>query len=164
MSLAEAVLQELKKCDVHWLTWLPDSETSTMYQLITSDPDLHLVQVCREDDAIGVCSGLLKGGAKAAVLIQNTGLMNAVDALRGIPIRERQPMLLLVGYRGYRGLVEKAAVVDTAAIYTEPLLNAYGVPYYLIDGPAQIERISLAYAEAERRKGPVVALITREYE
>lgn len=163
MSLAKLVLAELKKCNVHWITWLPDSETSTMYDLIAKDPDLQLIQVCREDEALGVCYGLLLGGQQAIVMIQNTGLMNAVDALRGIPIRMKQPMLLLVGYRGYQGMVEQAPRVDTAAVYTEPLLQAFNVPYYLVHNSEDADQISQAYEEAQRTSSPVVVLITREY-
>ncbi|MCZ7568821.1 MAG: thiamine pyrophosphate-binding protein [Ardenticatenaceae bacterium] len=164
MSLAEAILTELKAVGVRWLTWLPDSETKAMYSLIADDPDLRLVQVCREDEAVGVCYGLLKGGARAAVMIQNTGMMNAVDAIRGIPLRMQQPMLLLVGYRGYEGMVRQAANVDTAAIYTEPLLQALKIPYYLVHSAEDAGKIGAASREAEQTSGPAVVLITREYE
>jgi sulfopyruvate decarboxylase TPP-binding subunit len=164
MALAEAILTGLKGCGIRWVTWLPDSETRTMYSLISADPELNLVGVCREDEAVGVCYGLLKGGASAAVMIQNTGLMNAVDAIRGIPIRMRQPMLLLVGYRGYRGLSEGAPMVDTAARYTEPLLKALDIPYAMVHTADDVAAIPAAYAEAERRCGPSVVLITREYD
>jgi sulfopyruvate decarboxylase alpha subunit len=164
MALAESILDELKKCNVRWITWLPDSETSTMYRLITADPDLKLVGVCREDEAVGICSGLIKGGAAAAVMIQNTGLMNAVDAIRGIPIRSQLPMLLLVGYRGYRGMVEKAARIDNAATFTEPLLKALDIPYWMVHSREDAPRIQEAYREAQRRCGPAVVLITKEYE
>ncbi|MCE7988606.1 MAG: hypothetical protein DYG89_46210 [Caldilinea sp. CFX5] len=163
MALAEAIVSELKTCGVQWVTWLPDSETDTMYKLITGDPAMRLVQVCREDEAFGVCSGLLKGGAKAVVMIQNTGLMNAIDALRGIPIRLCQPMLLLVGYRGYKGMVEHAQRIDNAATFTEPLLNAFQVPYYLVHSAGDAAKIRLAYTEAQQRQGPVAVLITREF-
>lgn len=163
MSLATLVLTELKKCGVRWIAWLPDSETRTTYDLMVQDTELGLVQVCREDEAIGVCYGLLKGGAQAVVMIQNTGLMNAVDAVRGIPLRMRQPMLLLVGYRGYRSMLESTGVADNAALLTEPLLKAFQLPYFLVNGSEDVGKIGEAYQEAQRSSGPVVVLITREY-
>ena len=164
MSLAQAILAELKKCGVNWITWLPDSETGTTYKLMKSDPEICTVGVCHEAEAVGVCYGLLKGGARAAVMIQNTGLMNAVDAIRGIPIRMQQPMLLLVGYRGYRGLIEKAPKVDNAATFTEPLLQALKIPYYMVHTEGEAGVVSQAYAEAQRTLGPVVVLMTKENE
>ncbi len=164
MSLEEAIVASLKQCGIRWVAWLPDSETRTMYNLITGDPELRLVGVCREDEAVGVCYGLLKGGATAAVMIQNTGLMNAVDAIRGIPIRMRQPMLLLVGYRGYRGLRDGAPKVDNAASFTEPLLKALDIPYAIVQSPADVGAIPAAYAQAQERCGPAVVLVVREHE
>ncbi len=164
MSLEQAILSELKTCGVRWITWLPDSETSTMYRLITADPEFCLVGVCREDEALGVCYGLLKGGERAAVMIQNTGMLNAMDAIRGIPLRMKQSMLLMVGYRGYRGMIEKSPNVDNVALVTEPILQALNIPYYLVHHESDAGKIGQAYAEAQRTSGPVVVLITREYE
>lgn len=164
MALAQAILAELKRCGIRWITWLPDSETGTMYKLIMADPELHLVGVCREDEALGICYGLLKGGERAAVMIQNTGLLNAMDALRGIPLRMKQPMLLLVGYRGYRGMLEKSSQVDNAALVTEPILQALHIPYYLVHQESDAPKIGQAYADAEHTCGPAVVLIAREFE
>lgn len=163
MSLAASILTELKQCGVRWITWLPDSETSTMYDLITADPDLDLVGVCREDEAVGICYGLLLGGQRAVVMIQNTGLLNAVDAIRGMPILMKKPMLFLVGYRGYKGMIAKAARIDNVAIFTEPLLKALNIPYYLLDGRQDIHIVSQAYQQAQDICGPVVVLITKEF-
>jgi sulfopyruvate decarboxylase TPP-binding subunit len=95
-------------------------------------------------------------------MIQNTGLMNAVDALRGIPIRMKQPMLLLVGYRGYRRMLQNPEKADSATLYTEPLLQAFKVPYYLVRNPHDTRQISAAYEEAQRTCGPVAVLISQE--
>ena len=164
MSLAQSILSELKKCGVRWITWLPDSETATMYSLVIRDPDLRLIGVCREDEAIGICYGLLKGGERAVVMIQNTGMMNAMDAIRGIPMRMQQAMLLMVGYRGYRGMIEKASRVDNVSVFTEPLLQALKIPYFLVHSRDDAPKIRQAYEEAQRTSGPTVVLITREDE
>ena len=162
MSLEQAILSELKKCGVRWITWLPDSETIAMYEMVTNDPDIQFVQVCRENEAFGVCYGLQLGGEKAVVMIQNTGLMNAVDALRGIPIRMQHPMLLLIGYRGYKGMVENSPKVDNAATFTEPLLQAFNVPCHLFRTADDAHYISEAYEEAQRTRGPVAILVSQE--
>jgi sulfopyruvate decarboxylase TPP-binding subunit len=162
MSLERLILSELKQCGFQWIVWLPDSETRTMYDLMRDDPELRLVQVCREDEAVGICYGLLKGGQRAAVMIQNTGLMNAIDAIRGIPIRMRQAMLLLIGYRGYRTMVGKTDPVDNAAVFTEPLLQALQIPYYLIRTSADVGKLRQAYEQAQRMCAPAAVLVTRE--
>ncbi|MEM7345841.1 MAG: thiamine pyrophosphate-binding protein [Chloroflexota bacterium] len=162
MSLEQAILTELKKCGIRWLAWLPDSETIAMYEAVMNDPDIQFVQVCRENEAFGVCHGLQLGGERAAVMVQNTGLMNGVDALRGICLRMKQPMLLLVGYRGYRFKLENPAYEDNAPTFTEPLLQAFNVPCHLVQTQEDVEKISQAYEQAQQMSGPIAVLITQE--
>jgi sulfopyruvate decarboxylase TPP-binding subunit len=190
MARAQAVHDELRKCGIECLVWLPDSETRTMFDVLKSDPNLQLVQVCREDEAVSVYFGLYIGGKEAAVLIQNTGLMNAVDAIRGSVLANKIPMLLMVGYRGYKGmlesvakaaagfvdrhlpagssgprnLIERAAAVDSAATYTEPLLKGLGIPYYILNSDDDVGYISEAYRRSKEISGPVAVLVGREYE
>ena len=68
--------------------------------------------------------------------------------------------LMMVGYRGYtRHGVNK----DTAATYTERFLNAFDLQYYLVENNTDAERITVAFEEAQRRKGPVVILVADEF-
>jgi sulfopyruvate decarboxylase subunit alpha len=164
MARAQAVHEELRKCGIECLVWLPDSETRTMFDVLKADPDLQLVQVCREDEAVSVYFGLYIGGKEAAVLIQNTGMMNAVDAMRGSVLANKIPMLLMVGYRGYKGMVERAASVDTAAIYTEPILKGLGIPYYIVNSDEDVGYISQAHQQSKAISGPVAVLMGKEYE
>ncbi|MBV9555020.1 MAG: hypothetical protein JO032_19755, partial [Alphaproteobacteria bacterium] len=52
---------------------------------------------------------------------------------------------------------------DTAATYTEPFINAYGLDYYLVESDADASRISVAFEEAKKTKRPVVVLVGDEY-
>ena len=164
MTIEQNILAELKKTGVGWITWLPDSETKTMFEEMSEDSEINVVQVCHESEAIGVCYGLSKGGAGAAVMIQNTGLNNAVDAIRGIPMYMKQPMLLIIGYRGYVGMVEEREQIDSAAVHTEPILQALNIPHHLIRTEDDVDVISLAHADAERTSGPAAVLIVNDEE
>ena len=57
-----AIISELKKNDVTHVVWLPDSETNFMYQLLTNEPSLDLVPVCREGETMAIAAGLWVGG------------------------------------------------------------------------------------------------------
>ena len=56
-----AVVEELKKNDISHVVWLPDSETNFMYQLLTNEPTLDLVPVCREGETMAIAAGLWIG-------------------------------------------------------------------------------------------------------
>src|SRR5919108_5199768 len=79
----ETVLAEMKKHGVTHVVWLPDSETNWLYLLMKAEPSLTLVPVSREGLAFSTAAGLAVGGATPIILIQNTGLMESGDSLRG---------------------------------------------------------------------------------
>jgi sulfopyruvate decarboxylase TPP-binding subunit len=156
----ESVLAEMKKNGVTHVVWLPDSETNWLFLLMQEDPSLTLVGVNREGLAFSAASGIYAGGKTPLILIQNTGLMESGDSMRGWTIQMEVPVVLMVGYRGYtRHGVNK----DTAADYTERFLHAFNIKYFLIEGDADADRISIAYAEAKRTKRPVAVLVSDEY-
>src|SRR5260370_37468172 len=95
----QLVLDEMKKNGVTHVVWLPDSETNFLYQLMQADPSLQLVPVSREGLAFSIAAGLATGGQTPAILIQNTGLMESGDSLRGCATRLQIPAVMMVGYR-----------------------------------------------------------------
>ena len=156
----ETVLAEMKKNGVTHVVWLPDSETNWLYLLMKEDSSLTLVGVNREGLAFSAAAGIAAGGKRPLILIQNTGLMESGDSLRGWAIGLNVPVVLMVGYRGW---TRHGVNSDTAADYTERFLNAFGVKYYLVEGDADAQRISIAFEEANKTKRPVAVLVADEY-
>ena len=104
--------------------WLPDSETNFLYVLMKAEPSLTLVAVAREGLAFSTAAGLATGGKTPIILIQNTGLMESGDSLRGWGLGLNIPVVLMIGYRGW---TRHGVTTDTAAVYTERFLNAFGI-------------------------------------
>lgn len=158
---AARVLDELKKCGVTHIVWLPDSEAGFMYEAMMSQHEITLVPICREGEAISVAAGLIVGGKKPVVLHQNTGFFESGDSVRGIALDLKLPLLMLLGYRGWR---RDAPMTDSAAIYLEPILDTWGIKYYLVETDQDVAKISLAYKEALETNRPVSILIGKEYQ
>ena len=156
----ETVLAEMKKNGVTHVVYLPDSETNWLYLLMKADPAIRLVGVNREGHASSIAAGLWLGGAKPLILIQNTGMLESGDSIRGWLMTLNVPIVLLVGYRGW---TRHGVTTDTAATYTEPFINAYGLNYYLVESDADAPRISVAFEEAAKTSRPVVVLVGDEY-
>lgn len=156
----EVVIAELKQHGITHVVWLPDSETNFLYLLMKAEPSLTLVPVSREGHAFSTAAGLFVGGAKPVILIQNTGLMESGDSLRGWALGLNIPVVLMVGYRGWTRHGQNA---DTAATYTEPFLNAFNIKYYLVEHDGDAPRIAWAFEEAEQTKRPVAVLVGDEY-
>ena len=156
----EMVLEEMKKNGVTHVVWLPDSETNWLYLLMQAEPSLRLVPVSREGLAFSMAAGVSVGGKIPIILIQNTGLMESGDSLRGWGLGLNIPVVLMVGYRGW---TRHGITQDTAAAYTERFLHAFGINYYLVETSADAPRISVAFEEAKKTKKPVAVLVGDEY-
>jgi sulfopyruvate decarboxylase subunit alpha len=156
----ETVLRHMKANGVTDVVWLPDSETNWLYLLMQAEPSLRLIGVTREGHACAIAAGLAAGGRKPMILIQNTGLMESGDSIRGWLLGFNIPIVLMVGYRGW---TRHGVNQDTAATYTERFLHAFNLDYYVVESDADADRISIAFAQATCAKRPVVVLVGDEY-
>jgi sulfopyruvate decarboxylase TPP-binding subunit len=93
-------------------------------------------------------------------LIQNTGVLESGDSIRGLGLDIGQPLVMLIGYRGWdrHGLTR-----DSAAKYIEHILHAWGLEYYLVEVDDDAHRISLAFQRAEETSKPVAVLLGTEF-
>ena len=155
-----SIIAELKKNNVTHVVWLPDSETNFMYEQLLTEPHLDLVPVCREGETVAIAAGLWVGGKKPVVLIQNTGVLESGDSIRGLGLDVNQPLVMLIGYRGWD---RHGVTSDSAARYIEHILHAWGISYYLIEVDGDAPRVSLAMEEAVRTSKPVAVLVGTEY-
>jgi len=174
---ARAVLSALKACGVTHVVSLPDNSSAALLTLLSSEDSLRLVRVTREGEAFAVASGLWIGGSVPAVVVQNTGFLESGDAFRGTAQRMRIPLLCLIGYRGYARITRSAAQLasgpgeadefsrpdrDSAALVTEPTLQAWRLPFDFLHSDADVEKISAAFARAQAESRPVALLVTTD--
>ena len=156
-----AIIDQFKKNGVSHVVWLPDTETNFMYNQIIADDDLQLVPISREGESMPIAAGLWIGGKKPVVLIQNTGMFEAGDSIRGMGVDLGIPMVMMVGYRGWMG--EGGEMTDSAGVFTEPILNAWGIDYYMVETDDDVDNISAAFERAERERTLVACLLGAEY-
>jgi sulfopyruvate decarboxylase TPP-binding subunit len=152
-----AVLAALKSAGITHVVWIPDSDIGRWEAALSSDPDLRLIRVCREGEAMAIAAGLLLGGKRPLVLIQCTGLFEAGDSLRNIVHDLRLPIFLVVGVRNLLAH-RQGTTTDNCPVFTEPILTAWRIPYTLLDerhGPADLVA-AYQQARAEGRPGAVL--------
>ncbi len=156
----ETLVEEFRKNGVTHVVTIPDSETNYLYELMLEQDWLDVVPVSREGETMGVALGLNVAGKTPVCLIQNTGMMESGDSIRGMALDAGFPLVMVVGYRGW---TRRGKTPDTAATYTEPFLNAFRINYYLVEHDADGDRISEAFVEARDTRRPVVVLVGDEY-
>jgi sulfopyruvate decarboxylase TPP-binding subunit len=141
-------------CDAgfDFFTGVPDSTFKTLFRELESRPELGYVPAVSENVALGVAVGAWLGGRRPVVIMQNSGLALAVNALASLLAVYRIPALLVVGWRGYDGSDSPEHKVTGAA--TLPLLDALGLSYFVPNTDTIEESLTQAIDAMNARRLP----------
>ena len=97
-----SVIAAIKQSGVEFVLAVPDIHTSKgLLFPIADDPALRLIRVCKEDECVGIASGLHYTDKRALILIQYTGFLNSLNAIRGVAVEYKQPICMMVGLLGH---------------------------------------------------------------
>jgi phosphonopyruvate decarboxylase len=123
-----------------------------------SEMQLEHVITTREDEAIGIASGIVFSGKRVLVYLQNSGLGNIGDALTSLAQLYKLPMLLLISYRGLepdRDFPEHSIMGEV----TEPMLKAMNIPYFNLTVDKWGSDMKTAIEKMEQISSPVALLV-----
>ncbi len=162
MLSSQKIVQAFEKEGVTHVVGVPDNGSRALFERLWDHPNIEVILSSREGEAFGLASGLYLGGATPLVLIQNTGFFEAGDAFRGTAYNMGLPIVMLVGYRGYKTMEPDAQRVDTAATFFEPTLNAWQIPYTAMHEDGDIEQVPAAFTKARETSLPTAVLIVPE--
>ena len=159
MASAQKIVNELKKQDITHVIGVPDNGSARIYELLRSEPDIEVITVTREGEAFAIASGLYVGGKKPVIIIQNTGFLESGDAIRGTVVNMRVPVVVFIGYRGYRNRDEDGQWIDSVATFLEPTLKAWNLPYEMLETDADILCIQRAFKKTAATSLPAAVLL-----
>lgn len=157
------IIQEIKRAGIRFVVALPDRMTSEhLLKPMLRDRDLQVLQVCKEDEGISVCSGLYCAGQRALLLIQYTGLLDSMNALTRIGVEGENPVCMMVGLLGKERDVPPTQSKRFGLRIIEPILDVMGIEHHLIESSADLTKIVPAVEHAYARLSPIAVLIGRE--
>src|SRR5712672_1300942 len=120
-----AIIAAIKASGVQFILSVPDVVTSAgLLRPIARDPDLRLVRVCKEDECIGIASGLHYCNKRALSLIQYTGFLDSINAIRGVAVEYGQPICMMVGLLGHDPYTTPRNSPRYGVRIIEPILDA----------------------------------------
>ena len=155
-----AIIGELKKAGIEFVVAVPDIVTSDgLLWPLSRDADIKLVRICKEDEGIAICTGLAFAGRRAVLLIQQTGLLDSINALRAVGVEYEQPVVILVGLQGKEPDVAPRQSTKYGVAIVEPILAAMGVAHRWIEHAPDEREIGPAIERAYATSRPVCLLI-----
>jgi sulfopyruvate decarboxylase subunit alpha len=157
-----AIIAAIKAAGIRTIMAVPDIVSSEgLLFPISRDPVLRLIRVCKEDEAVGISAGLTACGQRSMLLIQHTGLLDSINALRAVAVEYSMPVCLMVGL-----LEKEPGVVPTKSgrygvRIVEPILDAMGIAHHLLETAADVPIIPKAIDLAYEQSKPVVIMLGR---
>lgn len=103
MESSEAIFDGLKDVGIDFIVSVPCVNLSKLLDMIDEDEEIIHIPVTREEEGIGICAGAYLGGKKPAILMQNSGLGNSINALKSLTELYEFPLLMIMSHRGTEG-------------------------------------------------------------
>ena len=103
MDSTQAIYDGLKDAEIDFIVSVPCVNLSKLLNMIDDDPEITHIPVTREEEGIGICAGAYLGGKKPAILMQNSGLGNSINALKSLTELYEMPLLMIMSHRGTEG-------------------------------------------------------------
>jgi len=156
------IIPAIKASGIEYVLAVPDIVTSSgLLAPIARDKDLKLIRVCKEDECVGIASGLSYADKRALILIQYTGFLDSLNAIRGIAVEYKQPICMMVGLLGHDPDVAPKASPRYGVRIIEPICEDMGLAHHLISLDSDVGKIQPAIEKAYRDSTPVALLIGR---
>jgi sulfopyruvate decarboxylase alpha subunit len=160
-SWSKHVADVLRRNDIRTFATVPDYIVSHVLEHLWADPECRVVTVTREEEGVGLLAGAWLAGRRGALLMQNSGLGNSVNALGSLCVASQIPMVLVLSHRGDLGEFNPAQVPMGQA--TPQILDALGIRHIRPGSVAELEAqgdglVKLAYT----RSLPVAMILPAE--
>ena len=157
-----SIIAEIKASGVREIIALPDIVTSDgLLWPLSKDAEIRLTRICKEDEGVSICGAMSYNGTRALLLMQQTGLMDSLNAIRAIGVDYELPIVMMVGLQGK----EPHRSPDDSASYgvriVRPVLDAMQLSHSLIEAPEDVSQIRGAIENAYRRSKPHIFLMGR---
>lgn len=158
---SKLIYDALKACDVKIMSALPETWLVHLIRMADDDPEMILVRIAKEEEAVGISAGAHLAGVNSALLMQNHGFLAAINPIVSLALLYKLPLLMLISYRGHMG--EKDPWQTQGGLATEPILRALNIPTWHLNTSGDIyRRLKDAQTLAIASLHPVAVLLSRE--
>ncbi|WMW24166.1 sulfopyruvate decarboxylase subunit alpha [Methanolobus sediminis] len=158
LTPSEAVFKGIKDAGIDFIVSVPCANLKELIPMVDKAPEILHLPVTREEEGVGICAGAYMGGKKPAMLMQNSGLGNSINALASLNQLYDIPLLMIMSHRGVEG--EPIVAQVPMGELTPKLLDTMEIPYFMPEsGVDPADLIAKAWNTAVEMKKPVAVLL-----
>jgi sulfopyruvate decarboxylase subunit alpha len=142
MSVDLKLYNAIKNSGIDLILYLPCIMLKNLLELIEEENEIKHISVTREEEGVGIAAGAYLCGSIPALLIQNSGIGNSVNAIKSLLHLFKIPIVFIMSHRGAEG--EKISAQIPMGKLTPHLLDLLGIKKFVIDSEEKIKHIRTA--------------------
>lgn len=149
MNNEDLVAEQIKKSGITEILMLPCEKISRLIDVLSQD--YKTITLNREENGLGIATGMYLAGHKPLMLIQSTGIGNLLTTLCSLNLTFGIPLPIVASYRG----IEKSDIIPQKEFggRLEAILEAMEIDYIVIKNEREIadigRYIDISYATSK---------------
>jgi len=159
MSVDLKLYEAIKKTGINLLLSVPCIMLKGLLEVIEEKKEIQHIAVTREEEGVGIAAGAYLGGKLPAILMQNSGLGNSINAIKSLLELYKIPVIFIMSHRGAEG--EKIMAQMPMGQITIDLLKLLTIETYILNSPGNIKNIIKAVDKAKKTKKPIAIILKR---
>lgn len=162
MNSSETIYKGIKDSGINFIVSVPCANLKELLNMIDNDKEIRHIPVTREEEGLGICAGAYMAGAKTAILMQNSGLGNCINALESLYELYQFPLVMIMSHRGTDGESIIGQVPMGKA--TPKILDSLNLPYCKPKNHEEAyHAVSDSWKQTVKNKKPVSILLEIRY-
>jgi len=146
MNVDLLLYKTIKNSKIDLILSLPCIMLKGLLQVIEEKNEIDHISITREEEGIGIAAGAYLGGKVPAIVMQNSGLGNSVNAIKSLLQLYRIPVIFIMSHRGGEG--EKILAQIPMGKLTPDLLDLLKIETFIVDSERNIKHIQTAVEQS----------------
>jgi len=159
LDLENKVINILQENNIEYTLTLPCAKIKRLIELASEN--LEHIPLTREEEGIGIASGLYFAGKRAILMMQSGGIGNSLNALLSLAQTYEIPLPMIISWRGiYK---EKIEAQKPMGEYLPAIFDAVKLPHVLVEEEQDLWKIKDAINRSYEEKIPIGILISPKF-
>ena len=151
--------ETIKESGINLILSLPCILLKGLLNLINDKNEIQHIPVTREEEGVGIAAGAYICGKTPAILMQNSGLGNSINAIKSLLELYKIPVVFIMSHRGAEG--EKILAQIPMGQLTPDLLDLLNIQKFIIDSIETINEVKNAIDISKKSKNSVGIFLKR---
>ena len=159
MKVDLKIYKIIKDSGINFIISVPCLFLKNILNIIDEKNEIFYLPVTREEEGVGIAAGAYLGGKKPAILMQNSGLGNSINAITSLLQYYEIPVIFFLSHRGEQE--EPISAHIPMGKITETLLDDISIKFWNIHNSKDIFKIKIAIDYSDENKTSVAILLKR---